>query len=375
MIPKYSVRLLVQILLVSFVLSELVIPEINNNNIESIVEKISPGAKIEALEEASLNLRKKEHKKHKHEEHVESNSEVRENHFNETMNATTVAENVELETESLRKKKHTHVHEEVREKHLNESESSLNTTVVNETLVEAPLESLNKSHEEKKEKKEKKEKQHHKTEDHETIKSTSNTTTNNSTEIITSATNSTEKTASPTQTEKISLKELVLIEDQSTELTNTLLQTPTTELKESNQTTITSSAQSTCFDTCVEKCKSTYSSLSEIKSCAIKACLCEESTLSINESSSESSSTIFAFLIDTLIVLSLFSLIISLIVIGTMVVKSQSSPSKYGSEPDNIALDFSREMEEKADQRLFESNYELMTTEDIEDKEICIRDL
>jgi hypothetical protein len=30
--------------------------------------------------------------------------------------------------------------------------------------------------------------------------------------------------------------------------------------------------------------------------------------------------------------------------------------------------------EEKVEQKLFESNYELMTTEDFEEKEICIRD-
>jgi hypothetical protein len=150
--------------------------------------------------------------------------------------------------------------------------------------------------------------------------------------------------------------------------------------------------QTKCFATCVDKCKKTYpENTKEISSCAIKACNCEQSEIdAILSSTTDSkvkaavkllqpSRTWLGGVIDGLIVISLISLTVSIIMIGVMILKRRenASPEKYENNYDSINLDFSRELceDKMIDARIFESNYELMTTEiEDEDREICIRD-
>ena len=134
-----------------------------------------------------------------------------------------------------------------------------------------------------------------------------------------------------------------------------------------------------CFDSCVDECKKNYSNNElEMKNCAAKACKCDSTDIANITFTIIQPATWGSLIIDSLIVMSLISLATSIVMIGILMYKRrENSTDKYENQYDSINLDFSREIcEEKIDARIFESHYELMTTEveEADYKEICIRD-
>jgi hypothetical protein len=366
MIPKNLLRLICIFLAVNLVLSQL-------PDTIKIVE-VSPGERSETIEETNSELKKH---KEKHED-LNSIDSVHHASHNETLNSSLIEETVESETENLRKKNHHKKDQHNQEPYLNVFNTTNLNISSNESLVspQVDIENLHKKHNKHHEKREedqiKTSETHNSTQT--SIGSPENSTILNNKETIAN-------NASPSGLQNQSLKELEVVELKLTPnpLMNLIKSESFLAVSEaSNETKINNEPanQSKCFETCVDKCKSSYSLISEVKQCALKACLCEESDLSIlTQTTQEQSNSLFNFFIDVLIVISILSLTVSLVVIGMMIYRSRQVELKYENLHDSLNLDYSKEMaEEKVEQKLFESNYELMTTEDFEEKEICIRD-
>jgi hypothetical protein len=147
--------------------------------------------------------------------------------------------------------------------------------------------------------------------------------------------------------------------------------------------------QTNCQESCVKKCTILYTKYEEIKDCGTKGCNCNDTDLinalvSIkkqlsNSNSDENPSVFLKTLLNSLIIVSLLSLAFSLAIIGIVIYRKKKDTPTYYNEYDSINLNFPDELLEegkKNEGKVFDSHYELMTTEieDDDTNELCIRD-
>ena len=165
-----------------------------------------------------------------------------------------------------------------------------------------------------------------------------------------------------------------------------------TKLKDDQETENVNlnSQQIKCMTECVEKCDMTFSNVVESADCKVKTCLCDENNIiisdkkeikTINSSGSEKYNLASLFL-NCLVGLSILFLTASLIMLCIIISRNKNSDLN-NSQYDTLILDNSLEsnqnnykiLDEKlVENELYDSRYELMTTEIEDEERISIRD-
>ncbi len=151
------------------------------------------------------------------------------------------------------------------------------------------------------------------------------------------------------------------------------------------ENTQVNNSQNKCFAECVEKCEMTYPNLpEESKECKIKSCLCDENDVAAQPNQVESQTNHKFYLatafMNFLVFLSVLFLSASLIILCAILLKKKdSNTNTNNSDYDTLdvnKIDTDKVLDEKLlYSQLFDSNYELMTTEDIEEDIVKITDI
>lgn len=153
--------------------------------------------------------------------------------------------------------------------------------------------------------------------------------------------------------------------------------------------TIKQNSKNKCLSQCIDECDMTYHDLPEKSiECKMNSCLCDENdqTSSItNKHNLDNIKTNYNFNFATafmnfLVFLTILFLFTSLIILCAILLK-KSDANKINNNPDYDALEINKKVTQKVfdekllDSQLFDSDYELMTTEDLEEDILKITDI
>lgn len=153
--------------------------------------------------------------------------------------------------------------------------------------------------------------------------------------------------------------------------------------------TIKQNSINKCLSQCIDECDMTYHDLPEkSKQCKMNSCLCDENDLTSSIANKENSDNFktnnkFNFataFMNFLVFLTVLFLTTSLIILFAILLKKNDG-NKISNNADYEALESKQKITQKVfdekllDSQLFDSNYELMTTEDLEEDIVKITDI